>query len=189
MLINLADKLDTVEKGFSILEHAVTCLALITAGIWTYYTYIKGRLLAVRLELKVTGQLISVHGGHYIIARGTLKNVGNVKVKIDQYGTALILETFDRDTSDTNLQETGQVTWRRVKASSVFVDHHWIEPGETIEEEALITVPPGSFNAYKLALRANTPKTTFTASSVVNTFNQQLVQPSQQSLLSRGTGL
>lgn len=101
---------------------------------------------------------------------------------------SIVVEIFDKHISDVGFQQPEQVTWRKAKASPVFVDHYWIEPGELIEEEVLIALPAGSFNAYKLTLRVNTPKTTITTSSVIDSFSQQTDHPSQQSLLPRGYG-
>jgi hypothetical protein len=76
-----------------------------------------------------------------------LKNVGLSKVAISQEGSAI--RVFATDPTKTD----GAAEWQRAITVGVFEKHGWIEPGETITDQALVSVSGVGHKAIKLELR------------------------------------
>lgn len=146
--------MDWVEL-FDILAKAFTILAIIIGGIWSYLKFIRGQLLAIRLEPKVEGKIISHKERKHILATIRLKNaaaspVNLSKVNIQQEGTALQIFMYEaRDCKP----DKHNIEWKRLVTLPIFEMHGWVESGEEIKEQYLVSLPDGDYIAYKLRLR------------------------------------
>lgn len=149
-----AATLTNVEKATDTLAHLATGLALVAGGVWTYYTFIKGRVLTPRLEPCVSGRILHRGKTKFLLAKLTLRNPGATKVELDQKGTALVVYALP-------LNVDADASWKLVKACEVFVNHQWIEPGEAVEEPALVPLPAAEQAVFKLRLRVNSYSTTW----------------------------
>lgn len=151
--------LDSVEKVTDTLAHIATVFALIAGGVWTYYTFIKGRVLTPRLEPHVSGRILHRGRTKFLLVRLSLTNRGATKVEVDQKGTALVVYALALDAD-------ADAAWKLVKACEVFLNHKWIEPGEAVEEPALVPLPAAEQAAFKLRLRVNSHSTTWETFSI-----------------------
>jgi hypothetical protein len=134
-----------------IVDKVTKVLALVIGGAWAYLNYRRGRTFKKRLELKVTGK--TAQEGKILFLSGTaqIKNVGLSKFPIEQRGTAILI--FDL-TPAASVTQPADFIEKRAGVRSVFKEHGWIEPGETIEESFLLQLPENEERvAMKLDLR------------------------------------
>jgi hypothetical protein len=125
----------------------VETAAVIVGGIWAYYKFFRGRTFRPRLELAISGRASEAKGHTNVLIAVQLKNVGLSKVAISQEGSAI--RVFASDPTKTD----GVAEWQRAITVGVFEKHGWIEPGETITDQALISVAGIGHMAVKLELR------------------------------------
>lgn len=135
--------LDSLEKLFTI-------IGILAAGTWTYFNFFKGRTYRLRLEPKIFGQFFSNNGRNYLISTIQLKNVGLSKIKIQQKGSGLRILSFRGVEHATDVKNAD---WQDVKTFSIFEDQQWIEPGETVEEQKLFSMPESKYEAFQLVMR------------------------------------
>jgi hypothetical protein len=125
----------------------VETAAVIVGGIWAYYKFFKGRTFKPRLELAISGKATENKSVTNVLVSVQLKNVGLSKVEISERGTALRVFTCEPAKSE------GATEWERVTTLGAFEKHGWIEPGETIADQALVSVAGIGHQAVKLELR------------------------------------
>jgi hypothetical protein len=125
----------------------VETVAVIVGGIWAYYKFFRGRTFKPRLEPAISGRASEAKGLTNVLISVELKNVGLSKVAISKEGSAM--RVFATDPAKTD----GVAVWQRAITVGVFEKHGWIEPGETITEQALISVAGIGHKAIKLELR------------------------------------
>lgn len=125
----------------------VETVAVIIGGIWAYYKFFRGRTFRPRLELAISGRASEAKGLTNVLISVQLKNVGLSKVAISQEGSAIRVFATDPTKSD------GAAEWQREITVGVFEKHRWIEPGETINDQALVSVAGIGHKAVKLELR------------------------------------
>ena len=158
--------LDNVEAGANIAQSAITILAIIVGGIWTYFIFVKNRVLMPHLEAKVMGRVFGGGGGSRkcLVVTAQLKNIGSSKVDIVQEGTLIGLYLYEPKSDKSYAAEED---WSRSEASPILKNHHWIEPGEMVEEPVLFVIPDNDDVIYKALFRVNTPKTTLMVEAII----------------------
>jgi hypothetical protein len=124
------------------LDHAKTIaeiLAIVIGGIWAYYKFFKGRTFNKRLELGVSA--IRWKEGNFTLIRAQVqvKNVGLSRFDLRQRGTALRALVQGRSVAN----NPWKMEWDEEKPLTVdvFEKHEWIEPGETIADQAVLVFP------------------------------------------------
>lgn len=125
----------------------VETVAVIVGGFWAYYKFFRGRTFEARLELAISGRASEAKGVTNVLISVQMKNVGLSKVGISQEGSAIRVFTTDPAKAE------GVAEWQRAITVGVFEKHGWIEPGETITDQALISVAGIGHKAIKLELR------------------------------------
>jgi hypothetical protein len=133
-----------------IIDKVIKILALLIGAGWAYLNYRRGRTFKRRLEPTITGKTIRSQGILLLSGVAQVKNVGLSKVAVQQRGTAIeILAILRRPEGKKLGLDTADVD-----VCSVFEAHGWIEPGETIEESFLVSVPERpDILAFRLRLR------------------------------------
>ena len=124
-------------KDFSeTFKNFMEVVALATAGIWTYYLFIKGRILKERLELKVSGRYMVIEGRQFLITTGKITNVGTSNFTIMDNGAFLRIAAYPPP------NETGIHTPKEIAHGtfSIFPKDRLLEPGETISNERITTI-------------------------------------------------
>jgi hypothetical protein len=124
---------------------------IIVGGLWAYYKFFKGRTFRPRLELSVSGKTFRSEKLTHLMATGQIKNVGLSKLGLSQKGTAL------RILSKEPIQSKAApaiVEWKHLVTLTIFENHQWIEPGETIADELLLVLGNAGYHkVVKVELR------------------------------------
>jgi hypothetical protein len=141
--------------------------AIIIAGLWAYFNFFRGRIYRPRLEPKILYKIFNSEGRYYLIAIIQAKNVGLSKIVIKQEGTGLRVLIFNQSTSMQKIRGI-EIEWDHIQTLSVFENHEWIEPGETIEEQKIIAVSEHKDLAFKLELRLVSNKTSWGCMTIVS---------------------
>ncbi|HEY3971480.1 MAG TPA: hypothetical protein VGM18_00665 [Candidatus Sulfotelmatobacter sp.] len=154
----LSSILDVVDKVTKI-------LAVVIGGGWAYLNYLRGRTFRKRLELKISGKPIWCRGVLFLSGSAQIKNVGLSKFSIEQRGTAISVSDLIPVPAVKNPVDASE---ELVKVRSVYKNHGWIEPGETIEESFLLQLPEDELRAaVKLELRVVAAHIEWNANSIV----------------------
>jgi hypothetical protein len=130
-------------------EKVVKIAAVVIGGVWTYLKFIRGRIYRPRLKPSVSGRIVIVGGQPYLVVSLGMENVGSSKVDISQRGTGL--RVFSPELTP-NATPPSQVGWMHLGTFSVFEKHGWIETGECVQDELLISLPLVA-SAFKLEFR------------------------------------
>jgi hypothetical protein len=149
---------------FDILKNVAEIIAIGMAGAWAYFNFFKGRTYKTRLEPKISGKLISKNGSDYLVITAQLKNIGLSDVEIAQKGSAIRVFKYGAEASSPQVSSVGQT---RLATLPVFESHKWIESGETIEDQLLITIPEIDYVALQLQLRLVSNRTEWNSAAIV----------------------
>jgi len=144
-------------KDISKLKDLITAVGLLLGGIFAYYKFIKGRVFKPRLELKVSGKVITQKQKRLLVASAQIKNNGLSVVYLDDQLTGINLYRSSQLKGTTKEQ---QPAWLDpVNGFPLFTDHKWVEPDETITDEILIELRDDEDVAYriKLVVRSRQP--------------------------------
>lgn len=117
----------------------VTAAAVVIGGVWAYFKFVKGRTFRPHVEIGVSGRWLGPRGSAGLLLAVRLKNIGSGKVELRQEGTGVRL----RQPADHQLPEPAETAWVDHGVYEIFVEHDWIEPGETIEDDLLLRLPGG----------------------------------------------
>jgi|SRR5689334_10893813 len=159
-------------KTSELLRNIAMIAGFIVGGVWTYYLFIKGRVLKPRLEPKVRGEIVTIDTKKYVRALLELKNVGSSEVKFAN--EALNLEPFaERSHAVVPPEEAAKyklwtTDWESLSPLRVFANHAWIEPGETIRDEALLEILIDEIIAYRIDFVIMAGGITWRATSIVS---------------------
>ena len=133
------------------LDKLVKILAILAGGVAAYYKFVKGRVHVSRLELKVSGSILSKDNVNYLLTTACIKNIGLAKVDIDHEDSGLRIISCKPMANVTTAQLPD---WQdNASVFNVFEDDPWIEPGETVEEKYLIAIPAYNQAPFRLQLR------------------------------------
>ena len=108
-----------------------------------------------------------VDGQPHLVVSLTMENVGSSKVDIKQEGTGLRLFSPELQPA---AAPPDQITWMRLGSFSVFEKHGWIESGESIQDQLLITLPK-AVSAFKLEFRVVAKGIEWQARAIVEGYN------------------
>ncbi|MBZ5667740.1 MAG: hypothetical protein LAO30_24495 [Acidobacteriia bacterium] len=165
---SLATVLDVVDKITKI-------LAVVIGGAWAYVNYVRGRTYKKKLEVDISGEWFESAGASFLSGSARLKNVGLSKFSIQQKGTAVLVYGLRPSTSAEPITD---VIANLISVRSVFEDHGWIEPGETIVESFLVQVSERTGQvAIKLSLRVVAAHIEWNANTIVKPLTPQPSEP------------
>lgn len=137
-------------------KNLATALGIFVGGLWAYIKYFRGRTFKPRLELQVSGQLINEGQVNCILATMHIKNIGLSQVKLEKKYSHVEISLYQPEAYDFMYKKTENVEkirlaiWNEFANFYVFQPHGWIEPGETITDHILVTLPPSNLIASKL---------------------------------------
>lgn len=118
------------------LAKVVQIFAIIVAGGWGYFKFIKGRTYQESLIPTVSGKLLTIDGQTYLIATISVRNVGQSLVEFAPDASALRVFGYTSSTSS----EIMAVKDNEL-AQFVALDQLSIEPNVTIEKMLFISIP------------------------------------------------
>lgn len=159
-------------KVSELVRNIATIAGFIVGGVWTYYLFIKGRVLKPRLEPKVRGEIVTINQKKYMRASLELKNVGSSEVVFTK--EALNLEPFAErahrvvSSEDADKYKLFTTDWESLLPLKVFTRHAWIEPGETIRDEALLEILIDETIVYRIDFVIFASGITWRATSIVS---------------------
>ena len=121
--------MDALDAAQTIVQIA----AVVVAGIWAYYKFVRGRTFARRAELEVAASLLETDDARAVRIRPTLRNTGAAKIQL----RAKIAYVY----------AVGREGWRarvdwgdRVASAALFANHAWLEAQETIVDDVLVPI-------------------------------------------------
>ena len=159
-------------KTSELLSNLAMVAGFIVGGVWTYYLFIKGRVLKNRLEPRVYGEIVTINTKKYLRASAELKNVGSSEVKFTK--EALSLVPFAErahpavSSEDATKYKLLATDWEKLLPLGVFTRHAWIEPGETIRDVALLEILIDETIAYRIDFVIFAGGITWSATSIVS---------------------
>jgi len=139
----------------------VTALATILAGVWAYYRFVKGRVFTPRLTLDVKARRVCIQGVAYLLSTLEVSNVGLSRINIES-ADLRVCSLVGNAGSD------GASIPRRVSLGTfnVLLAHSWIESGEMLKEQTLITLPADHNSAVLIDFRVVSEEVSLTAVAI-----------------------
>jgi hypothetical protein len=131
--------LDNVKTVVEIISSSLTATAVVVGGIWAYFKFVKGRTYRPRLDVTILGQWREVGGMHFLWVRVVVKNIGASVVELLQKGTGLRLSILAPEQPE----PPAPTTWSSLKVFAILGRHDWVEPGETVSDDILLSLGPG----------------------------------------------
>jgi hypothetical protein len=150
-------------------EVVVRTAAIVVAGIWAYAKFVKGRVFQPRLETSVRASSQVRDNVITLAISFSAKNVGLSRVDITQDGSGLRVSISEPVTPDAMVA----VPWTHKGTYAIFTRHGWIEPGESIFEEKLVSLPAGNASHILLELILESGNIVWTATSIVAANSQR----------------
>jgi len=130
------------------LAKVVQIFAILAAGGWGYFKFIKGRTYQVSLIPTVSGKLLTIDSQTYLIATISVRNVGESLIEFAPDASALRIFQYTSSTSSEIM------TVDDVKlAQFVVLDELSIEPNVIIEKMRFISIPVEVQLGLRLELR------------------------------------
>lgn len=138
---------------WDIASHIGTLIGLGVAAVWAYFNFVKSRTYYPRMELDVSGEMRTNNGERHLVPRITLRNIGKSKVQLNQSGSG-----FRVWVADGTKDQHGALVWSDGQhVFTVFENHGWIEPGESIFDELTLLALPANCVAAKVQVRLTAP--------------------------------
>jgi hypothetical protein len=155
---------DAISLTLEDIEHLLTSLGILAAGVWAYFNYFRGRTYRPRLEPKVTATVTAQCDACYLAITTSVKNVGLSKVDITQEGTVL---TVSAAPPPALVKQAQEFEWIELRYLETLTDHEWIEPGEQIDEQRIVAIPANHYLAFRVEVRLVSKKgTTWSAGAI-----------------------
>lgn len=159
------DFLDVIEK-------LLTILAIVVGGLWAYYNYFRGRVYKPRLEPNITGKLSSDDHHLHLHLNCKLKNVGLSKLDIDHDASGIRVFSYEPPGDITEIE---RADWQRIGTFPVFENHRWIETGETIENQILLSLQKGNCRAFRVVMRVVGRKISWKSEEIIYVNNKKSI--------------
>lgn len=150
---------------FDVIESILTSLAILTAGVWAYYHYLKGRSYHPRIELDVRGGIVRDEHRVFLCASVTVENVGYSKLKIEQQGSGLRVLAYPAG-APKGAPDFFGIRAEHLGTVPIFEKHQWLEPKEKTSDEWMFSIP-GAPRAFRLEARLASSKVSWTSSTIV----------------------
>ncbi|MBB5330951.1 hypothetical protein [Tunturiibacter gelidoferens] len=142
-----------LKDAWDIAAHVASVIGLMAAGVWGYFNFVKSRTYYPRMELSVSGEIITSSDKKFLVPRVILKNIGRSKVQLLQRGSGYKIWIANGRT-----KVGGSLAWSGGKPTyRIFEQHGWIEPGEAIFDERQLHALPPDCVAAKVEVRLRAP--------------------------------
>jgi hypothetical protein len=129
--------LDTVGSVVDIVGGLVTAGAVVVGGCWAYVKLIKGRTFRPHVEVAVDGGWLGPSGSLGLRLSVVVRNIGAGKVEVLQRGSGVMVSRR----AALQPAPPAETAWEPLGVYEIFVEHQWVEPGETIRDELLLRLP------------------------------------------------
>lgn len=122
----------------AVLRGAVETAAILAGGVWAYYKFLRMRTFKARLSLGMSGEALHHAEGLYLSVILEAKNIGSTRVRLEPDSAGLRIFAM-KGLSPSN--EVARGEWERLATYPLLEGEEWIEPGETLQDTLLITLP------------------------------------------------
>jgi hypothetical protein len=136
----------------SAVESYATAVGIGVGGVFTYYKFVKDRIYRPRLDLSVIAERVESGDRTLLACRLAVHNLGSTKLSIRHKGLVLIVRAATVPPGPFQAARWSSDA-AQVAVVRIFADHDWIESGETIRDEALVSVVADPAQAYRVELR------------------------------------
>jgi len=135
-----------IPSWLSITDIILKDVALVIAGVWAYWKFVKGRTHKSRIVPEITWKVIPNGENDQLCVTAKITNTGLFASTIEERGFIIqILEPIHSDSD--NIQK---LRWRDIGQFNVFTEQDMIEVGEVMQEELVITIPHDRFTMLQL---------------------------------------
>jgi hypothetical protein len=148
-----------------VIESVLTSLAILIAGVWAYYHYLKGRSYHPRIELDVSGRVVRDDDRVFLCAVVTAENVGYSKLKIAQQDTGLRVLAYPAAIPG-DAPEFFGVRPQHLGTVPILAKHRWLEPNEKTSDEWMFCVPMAPV-AYRVEAKVVSDHVSWTTATIV----------------------
>lgn len=151
----------TVKDIVDVVSHIITALGTILAGGWAYFRFLKGRVFKPRLTLTANARQLRVQATDYVLSTIELSNVGLSRIDID---AATLRFCSLPGSALAKTVSVPQRVW--LDTCQVLLAHGWIESGEVLKEQHLLTLPLNHRSSILIDFRVVAHGVSFTAASI-----------------------
>ncbi|HXN92091.1 MAG TPA: hypothetical protein VN906_11470 [Candidatus Sulfotelmatobacter sp.] len=140
--------MDEWTKLSQLVLNVVQALAVVLAGAWAYFKFIRGRTFARRAELDVDATVETAADRHVIRLKVTFRNTGLSKIPFKAKRKIASLSA----TSTSHFAPGANLTWQDVMITPIFEADEFVEAQETIQDEVLLPLDEkgGPWLAFRL---------------------------------------
>ena len=144
-------------------EKAFTIIAVIVGGLWVYFNSFRGRTFVPRLQLELSGRLLTNGRLQFLLVSIQVKNVGSSIVQLRERGTGLkvvslqagpaaseVANLIEKETTAFPVLEKDIIDEKDTTTDKSIKN---IEPGTSINEQKLVVVNMAKYNAFRLELK------------------------------------
>jgi hypothetical protein len=125
----------TATDWITAVTDVIQALAILVAGAWAYWKFVRGRTFRRRAELTIDSAELVGGAAAAIRAQATLRNTGGADIPIR-------VAVLRGSVADGDELDKGDVRWNRIVSVPLFSDHAWIESNETVHDDVLIPLSP-----------------------------------------------
>ncbi len=119
-------------------ESLTTAIAIVIAGLCSYFRFFKGRLAAPRLETHCSLEIVNDAKSMLLLVKLDVKNAGPAKGILVAESNFLIVSGFESLTNVDRLQKT---PLNEIATFEILKEHAWFESGKNVHEEVLFSIP------------------------------------------------
>ncbi len=132
-------KIDELKTITEIIQNIVSTIAILIAGLWTFYIFVLGRSYSPHVQILVTPKYAYDSARiKYVVLKLLAKNVGRTKATKDK--CYLAIEKIQKRNDKSGIARVdSEVDFSEAKLYAVFSDHTALEPNEEISEELVIS--------------------------------------------------
>lgn len=131
--------LDELKTVTEIIQNVIASVAILVAGLWTFYIFVLGRSYSPHVQILVTPKYIyDSTSTKYTVLKLVAKNVGRTKATKDE--CYLAIEKIPAMDGQLGIRRIdSEVDFSEAKLYTVFLDHTILEPNEEVSEELAIS--------------------------------------------------
>jgi hypothetical protein len=146
----------------------VTALATVRAGGFAYYRFVKGRVFHPRLTVNAQARQLRVDATSYVLTTLEVANVGLSRIDLDD-ATLRVSSLVGHAVADA--ASVPQRVW--LDTAQVLLAHTWIESGEKLTEQSLLTLPIGHNAPVLIDLRLVAQQVSLSATAIAEPASMQ----------------
>lgn len=133
---------DELKTWVEIVQGIVTCVGILAAGIWSFFTFVLGRSFAPNIQIQFDlKQIISLMDGRAAVVTVRIKNIGRAKVrKLSCHiaSTDVVVSTRSAALPLLSRLDTPlDYSQAEVNVYRILETHSFLEPGEETNEDVL----------------------------------------------------